>query len=489
MQIISYKEIEYAKVLFSELNRDMRVDAEYHDPLHIRFESIQQKRKRVKIKTVAFVTDGIHESIDFDENSGINLISAKAPKENAFDLSGTGYISDKQHNKNLRTALRLNDVIISTVGTIGNCAVVENNILPANSDRHVGIVRIGKNSVLPRYLSTYFATKYGKAASWRETAGNVQPNLYIRNIADLAIPLPSRVFQQRIDSLVTAAHQKKQLAEKLYNNAENLLLAELGLLDWKPDTIRFTLGDREFEVEDSISRISCAEVLNAERMDAEHFQEKYYSARDTLVKAGAIGFTPLKELLINLTNGHTPLRHDLSVGEVPFLCAEHIADYEVTFESEKRILFKHHEKELGRTSLKNGDVLLTIKGRVGNAALVEDIPNPVNINQDVALLRLKETLPTWFVLAFLNSPFGKLFSQQLSTGGINPFLGLGNVRLLEIPVFSNNIMVRISDGTKESVHAAGTARTKSRQLLDQAKRAVEVFIEEGEKAAIRFLTD
>ena len=72
-------------------------------------------------------------------------------------------------------------------------------------------------------------------------------------------------------------------------------------------------------------------------------------------------------------------------------------------------------------------------------------------------------------------------------GGINPFLGLGNVRLLEIPVFSKEIMVRIAGGSQANAHAAGTARTKSRQLLEQAKRTGEVFIEEGEKTAIRFL--
>jgi len=83
---------------------------------------IRQKDNQ-KIKQFAFVTDGIHASIDFDETSNINLVSAKAPKDNEFDLSKTGYISEKMHKKNPRTALRENDVILSTVGTIGNCAI------------------------------------------------------------------------------------------------------------------------------------------------------------------------------------------------------------------------------------------------------------------------------------------------------------------------------------------------------------------------------
>lgn len=91
------------------------------------------------------VTDGIHTSIDYDEESCVNLISATSPRENYFDLSRNAKISEKAHADNPRTALRLHDVVLSTVGTIGNCAVVDQNVLPANSDRHVGIIRVKRN--------------------------------------------------------------------------------------------------------------------------------------------------------------------------------------------------------------------------------------------------------------------------------------------------------------------------------------------------------
>ena len=76
---------------------------------------------------------------------------------------------------NPRTALRKNDVIISTVGTIGNCAVVDESILPANSDRHVGIIRI-KNEYSSYVLSTFFLSKFGRIQTMREATGNVKLN-------------------------------------------------------------------------------------------------------------------------------------------------------------------------------------------------------------------------------------------------------------------------------------------------------------------------
>lgn len=177
-----HKGIEYSRVMLSELSDELRCDSEFYQSFHIAFSNQVKEKKTAKVKSFADVTDGIHASIQFDQNSSINLLSAKAPKDNYFDLSTTGFICAQQHTKNPRTALRLNDVVVSTVGTIGNCAVVNESVLPANSDRHVGIIRIIGNKVLPHYLSTYLLTKYGKSATVRETAGNVQPNLYIRNI-------------------------------------------------------------------------------------------------------------------------------------------------------------------------------------------------------------------------------------------------------------------------------------------------------------------
>lgn len=165
----------------------LRLDAEYYKKSYIDKVAKLKKHNFVKLGNVAYITDGIHESIDFNSRSGINLISAKSPKENYFDLSSNSYISEDQHNQNKRTALKKNDVIISTVGTIGNCAVVNDEILPANSDRHVGIVRI-QNTLSPYYLSTFLLSKYGKFQTFRESTGNVQLNLFIYKIKELIVP-------------------------------------------------------------------------------------------------------------------------------------------------------------------------------------------------------------------------------------------------------------------------------------------------------------
>src|SRR5262245_26265588 len=71
---------------------------------------------------------------------------------------------------------------------------------------------------------------------------------------------------------------------------------------------------------------------------------------------------------------------------------------------------------------------------VGNCVVVKNCPEAANINQDVALVRLQNGVHPYFFAAWFNSLMGKQLVAQRSTGGINPFLGLGNLRGLPFPV-------------------------------------------------------
>ena len=164
-------------------------------------QTLIKSKKHIAIRDIGVVTDGIHTSIDYDKNSGINLISATSPKQNVFNLTRNAYISEAAHIANPRTALRENDIILSTVGTIGNCAVVNTDILPANSDRHVGIIRLN-SSINPYVLSTFLLTKYGRNQTVREATGNVQPNLFLYKIKEIIVPIFGDMFQNTVKEYV-----------------------------------------------------------------------------------------------------------------------------------------------------------------------------------------------------------------------------------------------------------------------------------------------
>lgn len=448
-----------SEILYSGLTSDKRLDPEYYKPEYLVLSSTLDKLGSDRLGDLSFVTDGIHASPQIAEDGGIRYLSAKCVKDNTFSLSEALSITSDQNKANPRTQLREDDILLTTVGTIGNAAVVRPDLLPANADRHLGIIRLYPSSKMdPYYLSAFLNSWYGRAQTLREATGNVQLNLFIEKIKALRIPRLSN--EAKVAEMVRRSYATLDHSVLLYEEAESLLVASLALngLDLSPSLFY------EHPYRD---------VAAACRADAEYYQPKYLRLMNALKATQPEKIIPLGECLSFLTNGHTPLHHDLSAGEIPFLTAEHVFDFRVNYDSDKRIERAHHEGELKRTQLQEGDFLITIKGRIGNAAVVEDLPVPTNINQDVALLRLKDGLPPYYLLAYLNSIAGKSFSEQYCTGQINPFLGLGNLRLLPIPIYDHQRMTDIADETARVIGEARKAREESRRLLEEAKSEVE----------------
>ncbi|MDR1384765.1 MAG: hypothetical protein LBJ67_13105, partial [Planctomycetaceae bacterium] len=258
--------LEVSEVLLSKLkitNYELRFDAEYYSKKNLELNYQLNKVGFKRIKNFAFVTDGIHTAIDYSEKSNVKLVSATSPRENYFDFSRNVFISEKSHGENPRTALQVNDVIISTVGTIGNCAVVKLSDLPANSDRHVGIIRINSKQFLPNYVSTFLLSKYGRFQTLRESTGNVQLNLFIYKIKILKIANLSIYFQKKIDEMVCLANNNREQSQLLYHQAEELLLETIGLKDFQPSQ----MGTNIKSFKESF--------LATGRLDAEYYQPKY----------------------------------------------------------------------------------------------------------------------------------------------------------------------------------------------------------------------
>jgi hypothetical protein len=467
--------LEVSEVLLSNLERTFRIDAEFFHKRHLEYWVRIVKVRHESVNLVARISDGNHFSIsDRFQEKGIPYYRGQDVVGHFFvEQSSPVCIDEKTFNEAHlhRSHLKKGDVLLSIVGTIGELSLVTSN-QSATCSCKLAILR--PKQIPSAYLAVFLVCKYGKSQIHRYTRGAVQMGLLLEDMDQIHVPRFTPDFENAVASFVEKARLALEDGKIKYRKAENTLLAELGLLDWQPP-------------ENLSYERKASEAFAVERLDAEHFRPKYYAAMQALEEKGASQFILMEELLASLTNGHTPLHHDLEIGDVPFLCAEHVGDFRISFDSDKRILQKHHDSELARTRLKNGDVLMTIKGRVGNAAIVENPPGAVNINQDVALLRLKDTLPHWYVISFLNSPFGKLMVEQYSTGQINPFLGLGNLRKIPVPVFDEGFMEKIAKETKAMVNEGRAAEQKAKTLLERAKRAVETAIETDEAAALEYL--
>jgi len=459
---LEISELKLSEVLHD--NEDFRTDSEYFSKSNLEKLAVLESKGFDYVGNFAFVTDGIHESIDFCLESNINLISAKSPKENYFDLSSNYHISKEQHEKNTRTALKVGDVIVSSVGTIGNCAVVDETILPANSDRHVGIIRTNE-SYLPHFLSTFLLGKYGRFQTLRESTGNVQLNLFIYRIRKLKIAKLSFDFQTRIEKLVKAAHEKLEQSKRLYAEAESLLLGELGLRDWQPSS-------------ENVAVKSFKESFVASgRLDAEFFQLKY-DELDKILKTHES--TNLRSLISNYSTGFPFDSGSYVKNGINLIRINNIKKGELDLSNVATIPIED-SKLSPKDIVKENDLLLSMSGTIGNCCKV---PKGIKAIINQRILRFSvENFNDDALALIINSPIVRMQLERIGTGAVQTNISSGDIFKLQIPLLDKTFQQQISSMIQECF----TFKVESKLLLELAKRGVELAIEQNEQAALELI--
>ena len=408
----------------------------------------------LSIGDIAFVTDGIHTSIDYDQNGYINLISATSPRENVFDLSRNVFISEKAHSNNPRTALRKNDVIISTVGTIGNCAVVDNTILPANSDRHVGIIRLQKD-YSPYVLSTFMLSKYGRMQTLRESTGNVQLNLFIYKLKELLVPNFPKNFQLQIEQMVKSAHAKLEESKQLYTAAENQLLEELCLKNWQPKNENINV------------KTLSESFLSSGRLDAEYYQSKYDELFTKLSKYQCDRIAYIVKIKKSIEPGSDAYREC----GVPFVRVSDVTKFGISEPS----IFLDDSDVLKPLKLKKDTILLTKDGSIGIAYKVDENMDCVTSGALLHLSIYNQDYNPDYLTLVLNSNIVKLQAERDSNGAIIQHWKPSDIEQVLIPKLSIEIQNEISAKIQRSF----ALKKESKSLLEQTKTMVENEIEKG----------
>ena len=174
-----------------------------------------------------------------------------------------------------------------------------------------------------------------------------------------------------------------------------------------------------------------------DRLDAS-FNDTRYESLDAKLDTASIETPTLGELLLSIASGATPHRSDASLyadAGIRFLRILNVGDGEIVEQDLKYITDAVHAGKLGRSQLADGDVLMTITGRVGSAAVVRKEYLPANINQHIVRLRIDQSrCRPEFLSEWLNCPAGLELSNRPVSGGTRAALDYKAVRGIRIPL-------------------------------------------------------
>lgn len=175
--------------------------------------------KRYKLSEISLnVTDGEHGTIKDDNNGKYYLLSCKNIKNGLINITSNERIINEESFNKVQKRIRLekNDVLITTVGTIGEMAIIETNDINYCFQRSVGIIKPNIEIVNPYYL--YYSLKNETKQISTLIKGAVQKCLFINDMKMIEIDLPDMKIQNKIVKILNNIDKKIKLNNEINNN-------------------------------------------------------------------------------------------------------------------------------------------------------------------------------------------------------------------------------------------------------------------------------
>lgn len=125
-------------------------------------------------------------------SEGINFLKAESILDNhAIDKDKFAFIDSKTNDLLRRSIISSGDIVFTIAGTLGRFALIDDSILPANTNQAVAIIRADQSKVAPEYLYSFFLGNWHNDYYTKRIQQAVQANLSLGTIKSLPIPILS----------------------------------------------------------------------------------------------------------------------------------------------------------------------------------------------------------------------------------------------------------------------------------------------------------
>ena len=182
--------------------------------------------KQVQLSEIAeLITKGTTPTtIGFDfQDKGVNFLRIECFSESGNLIRDKlGHISEECHAKLKRSQLEDGDILFSIAGAIGRVAIVTKEMLPANTNQALAIIRINRKDVFLPYIKLILTSPIVRTQFERKKQGVAQLNISLKDLNELEIPLPKFDKQMeyatlfgKVSSVVGAYRQQLQKLDDL----------------------------------------------------------------------------------------------------------------------------------------------------------------------------------------------------------------------------------------------------------------------------------
>jgi type I restriction enzyme S subunit len=159
---------------------------------------------------------------------GINFVKVESIDDNGqFIAEKFAHIDEETNTLLQRSILKENDILYSIAGTIGRIAVVTEEILPANTNQALAIIRLKNIELYLPFVRLLLKTSDMTNDLSSKIVHAVQPNLSLGKIAETEFNMPYDrsliVFNSKVNGLYSKSNANTQQIRTLSRMRDTLL--------------------------------------------------------------------------------------------------------------------------------------------------------------------------------------------------------------------------------------------------------------------------
>lgn len=408
-----------------------------------------------------------------DENlkDGVVLLKTNDIRNNVLKDKGDSffYIDDFTNSKMKSTQLKTNDVLINivgaTTGVIGRVSFVSESFPKANITQAMSLMRAKQTYVLPQFLFCFLLSRYGNMQVRRFARPTGQFNMNHSELGGFEIPLLSLSFQNELIDIISKTNLLEIHSKSTYTKAAQLLLLELQLDNFQPS-------------QEPVNVKSFSESFGSSgRLDAEYYQVKYDELEEK-IKSGS--FVSIKDIRTDNFRGLQPKY--VEDGDLDIINSKHILEQTLDYDNFEKTSSAYWDEQERARVFKNDILTYTTGANIGRTQ-VYLIDNKALASNHVNILRLHAGYNPQYIGFVMNSTIGRLQTEKLSAGSAQAELYPKDIDNFLIPIIDHKKQQQIADLVKESF----TLKKQSEHLLEAAKQAVEMAIEQDEETAMKWI--
>ena len=355
--------------------------------------------------------------------------------------------------------IKTEDIIITKVGTPCYASILTDYDEIALSRTVMGLT--GIHGIDPYYLMVFLRCKYGFEQLFRQRELTIQYQLTLPRVKAVDVFLADDKLQKAVNRLCGKSREFQKNSNEAYQFAEQTLMEIVKCPDFS------AFGTH------SIKSINESFTLSG-RLDAEYYQPKY-----ELVTQGL----NTSETVLSLCNLHdktfVPKDKELylyieladvgQTGDISTVDTQYGADLPTR----------------ARRIVKSGQIIVSsVEGSLQSCALITDEYDGALCSNGFYVLDSDCINSETLLVLFKSEPIQALMKQRCS-GTILTAISKDELLSMPLPMIDDDIQEEIAAKVQE----AFTLRKQSKQLLEYAKQAVEMAIEQGEDVALKWLKD